>query len=165
MQTKDLEDLVRPYSGQGVSIRWIDDTSVAAVFRTPALGNGSSDHFIYLLLFGIFLALLLLSLCTSFAELVVCVIFFSAASFGWDSRSTVQGAQVHRSWCRSWWIFNFVVCNRWVCNLETQIVLWEMWIVDILNVFFTCPNGFFPSMQIWSHQRQGRLPQHEWRSA
>lgn len=41
IQTKDLEDLLQPYS----SIRWIDDTSVAAVFRTPALGNGSFDHF------------------------------------------------------------------------------------------------------------------------
>lgn len=39
IKTKDLEDLLRPYSGQGVSIRWIDDTSVAAVFRTPALGK------------------------------------------------------------------------------------------------------------------------------
>ena len=37
VQTKDLEDLLRPYSNK-VSIRWIDDTSVAAVFRTPALG-------------------------------------------------------------------------------------------------------------------------------
>lgn len=45
MKTKDLEDLIRPCSGQGVSIRWIDDTSAAAVFRTPALGNGSSGHF------------------------------------------------------------------------------------------------------------------------
>ena len=44
IQTKDLEDLLRPYSSK-VSIRWIDDTSVAAVFRTPALGNGSFDHF------------------------------------------------------------------------------------------------------------------------
>lgn len=39
IKTKDLEDLLRPYSGQGVSIRWIDDTSVAAVFRTPALAR------------------------------------------------------------------------------------------------------------------------------
>lgn len=39
IKTKDLEDLLRPYAAQGVSIRWIDDTSVAAVFRTPALGN------------------------------------------------------------------------------------------------------------------------------
>jgi hypothetical protein len=43
IQTKDLEDLLRPYSSK-VSIRWIDDTSVAAVFRTPALGNDSFDH-------------------------------------------------------------------------------------------------------------------------
>lgn len=38
IQTKDLEDLLRPYSSK-VSIRWIDDTSVAAVFRTPALAR------------------------------------------------------------------------------------------------------------------------------
>lgn len=39
MKTKDLEDLVRPYSSQGVAIRWVDDTTVLAVFRTPALGE------------------------------------------------------------------------------------------------------------------------------
>jgi predicted HD phosphohydrolase len=39
MKTKDLEDLLRPYSSQGVAIRWVDDTTVLAVFRTPALGE------------------------------------------------------------------------------------------------------------------------------
>ncbi|KAG0583244.1 hypothetical protein KC19_3G120500 [Ceratodon purpureus] len=38
IQTKDLEDLLRPYSSK-VSVRWIDDTSAAAVFRTPALAR------------------------------------------------------------------------------------------------------------------------------
>jgi hypothetical protein len=38
IQTKDLEDLLRPYSNK-VSIRRIDDTSVAAVLRTPALAR------------------------------------------------------------------------------------------------------------------------------
>ncbi|KAG6557660.1 hypothetical protein Mapa_000941 [Marchantia paleacea] len=39
-KTKDLEDLVKPYSKQGgCTLRWIDDTTTLAVFRTPALAR------------------------------------------------------------------------------------------------------------------------------
>jgi hypothetical protein len=38
MKTKDLENLVKPYSSQGVSIRWVDDSTALAVFCTPSLG-------------------------------------------------------------------------------------------------------------------------------
>jgi hypothetical protein len=39
MKTKDLENLVKPYSSQGVSIRWVDDSTALAVFCTPALAR------------------------------------------------------------------------------------------------------------------------------
>ncbi|OAE28467.1 hypothetical protein AXG93_115s1580 [Marchantia polymorpha subsp. ruderalis] len=40
LKTKDLEDLVKPYSKQGgCTLRWIDDTTTLAVFRTPALAR------------------------------------------------------------------------------------------------------------------------------
>ncbi|KAH8937645.1 hypothetical protein BDL97_16G039400 [Sphagnum fallax] len=39
MKTKDLENLVKPYSSQGVSIRWVDDSTALAVFSTPALAR------------------------------------------------------------------------------------------------------------------------------
>jgi hypothetical protein len=39
MNTKDLENLVKPYSSQGVSIRWVDDSTALAVFCTPSLAR------------------------------------------------------------------------------------------------------------------------------
>lgn len=44
MKTKDLEILVKPYSSQGVTIRWVDDSTVLAVFRTPALGKTARSN-------------------------------------------------------------------------------------------------------------------------
>jgi hypothetical protein len=46
MKTKDLENLVKPYSSQGVSIRWVDDSTALAVFSTPALGISLSLHYL-----------------------------------------------------------------------------------------------------------------------
>ncbi|KAL2622385.1 hypothetical protein R1flu_002590 [Riccia fluitans] len=40
LKTKDLEDLVKPFAKQGgCTLRWIDDTTTLAVFRTPSMAR------------------------------------------------------------------------------------------------------------------------------
>lgn len=38
-RTTDLEKLFDDFRGRGVVIRWVNDTTALAVFRTPSIGN------------------------------------------------------------------------------------------------------------------------------
>lgn len=38
-RTTELEKLLEDFRNRGVVIRWVNDTTALAVFRTPAIGN------------------------------------------------------------------------------------------------------------------------------